>query len=675
MTYAANDQRDFFVSFTQADRAWATWIAWVLEEAGYSVFFQDWDFRGSFVEEMHQASLRSARTLVVLSENYLRSKYARSEAWAALARDPVGRNDRIVTIKVGPSDDLGLFAHFDHLDLGSKAEADAERLLSERVKKSLDPTYRSKPQTRPRFPGHATSKPTFPPPATGPMLAGNSLPPRGRFVGRATDLDQLRAWILDPARRPIVVLGPGGIGKSKLTVAALHDAALAPRFAHRLFVRLDDVRDEAGVYAAVARELGVPPGPQPFASLVATLTGQSALLALDNAESPWQADLPGAEQAFARLAELPGVTLVASLRGNEVPGLADWRSILVEPLALDPARALFLAIAGDHFAADPDLSTLLARLDGLPLAIELIAHRAQADPDLATVLRRWDEEKSDFIRRGQDGRKDLDLAVSIALSLSSPRMTDSGRRLFALLGRLPHGLAAIDLTAVMPDGGDAAAATLRATGLVLRDTKRLRMLAPVREYAYRIALSDLDQSILYHHYLFLAFELSRYFDGSNRAVDLSRLGAELVNIQAVLPRNEYDMLIGDVVGRSNLVGVEFALAASELFSAIDRWLEEAAIKIDELYPERGRPVQSYPSNGLDTISELKDEALRGFTDYQAFAERRAAADPDNAQWQRDLIVSHDKLAGLLEQLPDRVMEVESALVEHHATAEAAVPPP
>src|SRR3954447_13247235 len=40
MTDASDDRRDFFVSFNQADREWATWIAWVLEN-GYSVFFQD----------------------------------------------------------------------------------------------------------------------------------------------------------------------------------------------------------------------------------------------------------------------------------------------------------------------------------------------------------------------------------------------------------------------------------------------------------------------------------------------------------------------------------------------------------------------------------------------------------------------------------------------------------
>jgi TIR domain len=52
MTDASDGKRDFFVSFTQADRAWATWIAWALEGAGYSVFFQDWDFQGNFVLEI-----------------------------------------------------------------------------------------------------------------------------------------------------------------------------------------------------------------------------------------------------------------------------------------------------------------------------------------------------------------------------------------------------------------------------------------------------------------------------------------------------------------------------------------------------------------------------------------------------------------------------------------------
>src|SRR5512132_3293955 len=62
MTNVSDGKRDFFVSFSQADRTWATWIAWMLEEKGYSVFFQDWDFKRNFVLEMDRAHTHSPRT-------------------------------------------------------------------------------------------------------------------------------------------------------------------------------------------------------------------------------------------------------------------------------------------------------------------------------------------------------------------------------------------------------------------------------------------------------------------------------------------------------------------------------------------------------------------------------------------------------------------------------------
>jgi hypothetical protein len=57
--------RDFFISFNKADRAWAAWIAWTLEQNGYSVYFQDWDFATgtNFVLEMDRAA-RESKSLV-----------------------------------------------------------------------------------------------------------------------------------------------------------------------------------------------------------------------------------------------------------------------------------------------------------------------------------------------------------------------------------------------------------------------------------------------------------------------------------------------------------------------------------------------------------------------------------------------------------------------------------
>lgn len=60
--------RDVFVSYSRADREWAEWIAWTLEDAGYSVVIQAWDFRPgkNWVLAMDEATAQTRHTVVVL---------------------------------------------------------------------------------------------------------------------------------------------------------------------------------------------------------------------------------------------------------------------------------------------------------------------------------------------------------------------------------------------------------------------------------------------------------------------------------------------------------------------------------------------------------------------------------------------------------------------------------
>src|ERR1700726_1682479 len=60
--------KDFFISYTKTDKAWAEWIAWTLEAAGYSTVIQAWDFRpgSNFVLEMQRAANEAKRTIAVL---------------------------------------------------------------------------------------------------------------------------------------------------------------------------------------------------------------------------------------------------------------------------------------------------------------------------------------------------------------------------------------------------------------------------------------------------------------------------------------------------------------------------------------------------------------------------------------------------------------------------------
>ena len=83
---------DFFVSYARADRAWAEWIAWQLEEDGYRVLIQAWDMvaGAGWAHLMQEGVQEAGRTVAVLSAAYLDSMFATAEWQAAWRDDPVG---------------------------------------------------------------------------------------------------------------------------------------------------------------------------------------------------------------------------------------------------------------------------------------------------------------------------------------------------------------------------------------------------------------------------------------------------------------------------------------------------------------------------------------------------------------------------------------------------------
>jgi hypothetical protein len=127
-----NSQKDFFISYNKADRQWAEWIAWTLEESGYTVVIQAWDFRpgGNFVLEMQKAALAAQKTIAVVSEDYLKSAFTQPEWAAAFAQDPQGQKGTLIPVRVQPCKLSGLLAPIIYVDLlNLEAEAAQETLL------------------------------------------------------------------------------------------------------------------------------------------------------------------------------------------------------------------------------------------------------------------------------------------------------------------------------------------------------------------------------------------------------------------------------------------------------------------------------------------------------------------------------------------------------------------
>lgn len=156
-------EKDFFISYNRADRQWAEWIAWQLEEAGYTTVLQAWDFEAgsNFALKMHEASAKAKRTVAVLSPDYLGSKFAASEWAEAFAEDPTGELGLLLPVRVRECNPGGLLGQIVYVDLVGRNVRDAREALLAGVKQG-----RAKPSTEPGFPGESGSsvpqEPAFP---------------------------------------------------------------------------------------------------------------------------------------------------------------------------------------------------------------------------------------------------------------------------------------------------------------------------------------------------------------------------------------------------------------------------------------------------------------------------------------------------------------------------------
>ncbi|MFD4598747.1 FxSxx-COOH system tetratricopeptide repeat protein [Streptomyces sp. NPDC058464] len=337
----AHAQR-FFISYAGADRAWAEWIGWHLEQAGHTVILDVWDWRtgDDFVQRMDEALTSADAVVAVLSRAYFADgRRSHDERTAALAR-----RDRMIPLAVEPLTDADvgpLLASKVRTDLHGRAEPAALDALREAVNGSV------RPSSSPAFPpdGAAPAAPD----QEKPQLPGRTDRPgvwnvRRRnpdFSGRETLIVALREGLLDGGPSVVHALhGMGGIGKTQIVV----------EYAHRFASQYDVVwwidaeqSDQLPVYyAELAERLGVAraeAGAERNARLLLDdLRGRPRwLLVLDNVEHP--------DRIVRWLPEGPGHVLITSRNPN-------WRHI---------ARRTDL----DVFTRDDSLAYLTTRLRGI----------------------------------------------------------------------------------------------------------------------------------------------------------------------------------------------------------------------------------------------------------------------------------------------------------------------
>ncbi|MGN6426737.1 MAG: ATP-binding protein [Leifsonia sp.] len=513
------------------------------------------------------------------------------------------------------NDDRAAYKYFETpRELARLVEADLATLLAERFDQS-----RTSPIPVQRGAEAAADPVRLPTPLTG-------------LVGREGDVAALTG-MLRGGTRLVTLVGPGGIGKSRLAIAAAREAA--PDYEDgSVFVDLSAVHDPARVPSRIAQALGVrDTGDAPIMENLSTaLQGRSILLVLDNFEQV----LDAAPALTTLLAASPDVAILVTSRA--LLRVSAEQSYEVGPLADQQALDLFVerahAVKPDFEITDDNAAAVAGvcdAVDGVPLAIELAAARVRVLSP-AELLDRLDRRLSVLVGGSRD-LPERQQTIRRTIEWSTQLLDDDQRLLLARLGVFEGGFT---LEAAEFIGGQDAdvlsgLAALVDSSLVGQhdgeDRPRFSMQAIVREYAReQLAASGEQPAVRDAHaryFLALGDAARQDLKGPGQREWMQRLGDERDNLRAA----ERFLLDGHDWDRAAQLAFSLYLYwwVTGLLGEVRTWMDEALASRDPL-ADHTRAIALYFSR---TIMFWKDPDGSVAADLTESADLfRRTGDPD-----------------------------------------------
>ena len=382
----------------------------------------------------------------------------------------------------------------------------------------------------------APASPTFETFEKNPLVALPRYPTR--FFGREEEQEQLSSLL--QSERLVTLTGPGGVGKTRLSIETARKIAEA-FLGGVAFVPLAQYGSAEDLLESIRRSLALPPNPNPLSALQQKASETPTLVVLDNFEQLVAEG--GAEVVELLLSQVPMLTLlITSRRALRTPGEQEFP---LAPLPEGDAVALFVNRAQavrPRFALRPDNSdtivSLCQRLEGLPLALELASSRIRGYT-LAQMVSTLTDRFTLLTRHDSASRKETRHAsLRATIEWSWQLLSPASQRLFARFSVFRGGATAQAVREVC-DEPDAQTLLegLVADSLVVTSEEaemRFSLLETLREFAAeRLSEHDRTETERRHADYFLALAALAANNSDDERL-LEPLENEIENLSAAL---------------------------------------------------------------------------------------------------------------------------------------------
>jgi tetratricopeptide (TPR) repeat protein len=268
------------------------------------------------------------------------------------------------------------------------------------------------------------------------------------FHGRDDFVEDIARSLLQEETSRICILGPGGMGKTSVSLAAVELPVIKERFpgGNCVWVPCIEATSATLFLEILYIQLQVPGDNQvTLGKIISELdaTKEPRLILLDNFETPWNA--PGGTQKqvsdiLRKLAMLSHVAILVTMRGTYPPcDTIKWQLHTIQPTDEAACRRIFHDI-NPNSKDDPDVDHLLAALGRMPFAVTLMANLGKRGKSTANeLLETWYTSGTDMLSVTNSPEKSMNRSISLSVDSEFVKQDPDALLMLAILSLLPAG--------------------------------------------------------------------------------------------------------------------------------------------------------------------------------------------------------------------------------------------